>query len=230
MRTQAWKLVNRKAKAKIISFWHYPHKGPGLYSAGVWREQTALSDVASEMCLHQLQIISRGCPFNFVLQPTPMSRRSSVSLVTRLRAGRPELISRQGQGFSLRHRVQTCPGPTQLHNKWSPGALSLGVKRPVCTADHSNSSTAEVKNTWSYTYTPPYVFIALCLIKHRGNFTLSTVVDENTHTQRAMHIPLPPRNRVRVEKLLFAQLLKKFNAASSFYFNISSLRTFTEWK
>jgi hypothetical protein len=30
----------------------------------------------------------------------------------------------------------------------------------------------EVKNAWRYTSTPPYVFRAWCLVKHRDNFTL----------------------------------------------------------
>jgi hypothetical protein len=56
---------------------------------------------------------------------------------------------RAGAGnFSLHHRVQP---PIQ----WVPGALSLGVKRPRCEADHSPPSSAEVKNVWSYTCTPP---------------------------------------------------------------------------
>jgi hypothetical protein len=35
------------------------------------------------------------------------------------------------------------------------GALSLGVKRPGREADHSPPSSAEVKNAWNYTSTPP---------------------------------------------------------------------------
>jgi hypothetical protein len=49
------------------------------------------------------------------------------------------------------------------------GTLSLGVKRPGCEADHSLPSSAEVKNAWSYTSTPQYVFMAWCLVKHRDN-------------------------------------------------------------
>jgi hypothetical protein len=58
--------------------------------------------------------------------------------------------------------------PIQL----TPGALSMGVKRPEHEADHSPSSSAEVKNAWSYTSTPRYVFIAWWLVKHRDYFTL----------------------------------------------------------
>jgi hypothetical protein len=43
--------------------------------------------------------------------------------------------------------------------QWVPGALLPGVK-----ADHSPPTTAEVKKMWAYTSTPPYVFVAYCLI------------------------------------------------------------------
>jgi hypothetical protein len=50
---------------------------------------------------------------------------------------------------------RTALGPTQPPIQWVPGALSLGVKRPGREADHSPPSSAEVKNAWSYTSTPP---------------------------------------------------------------------------
>jgi len=52
-------------------------------------------------------------------------------------------------------------GPTQPPIQWVTGALSLGVKRPGRKADHSLPSSTEVKNAWSYTSTPPYVFMVL---------------------------------------------------------------------
>jgi hypothetical protein len=61
-------------------------------------------------------------------------------------------------------------GPTQPPSQWV-----LGAKPPGCEADHSSPSSAEVKNAWSYTSIPPYVFMVWCLIKHRmdkhGNAT-----------------------------------------------------------
>jgi hypothetical protein len=45
--------------------------------------------------------------------------------------------------------------------------FSLGVKRPGREADHSPSSSAEVKNAWNYISTPQYVLMAWCLVKHR---------------------------------------------------------------
>jgi hypothetical protein len=46
-------------------------------------------------------------------------------------------------------------GPTQPPIQWVPEALSLGVKRPGCEADHSLPSSAEVKVVWCYTSIPP---------------------------------------------------------------------------
>jgi len=50
--------------------------------------------------------------------------------------------------------------PTQPPIQWV-----LGAKKPRHEADHSPLSTAEVKNVWSYTYTPPLRLLAWCLIK-----------------------------------------------------------------
>jgi hypothetical protein len=47
------------------------------------------------------------------------------------------------------------------------GALSQGVKWLGNEADHSPPSSAKVKNAWSYTSTPPYIFMAWCLVKYR---------------------------------------------------------------
>jgi hypothetical protein len=52
------------------------------------------------------------------------------------------------------------------------GALSQRVKRPGREGDNSPSSSAEVKNTWGYTSTPQYVFMAW-LFTHRDNFTFT---------------------------------------------------------
>jgi hypothetical protein len=57
---------------------------------------------------------------------------------------------------------------------WVPGALPLGIKRPELEAAHSPPTNAEVKNAWSYTFTPQYVFMARCLV-HRDNFTFAFI-------------------------------------------------------
>jgi hypothetical protein len=46
-------------------------------------------------------------------------------------------------------------GLTHLPIQWIPGALSLEVKFPGSEADPSPPSSAEVKNVWSCTSSPP---------------------------------------------------------------------------
>jgi hypothetical protein len=88
-----------------------------------------------------------------------------------------EFDSRRGLGIFLFFTAsRTALGPTQPPIQWVPGALSLGVKRPGREADHSPPSSAEVKNAWSYTSTPPYAFMAWCLVKHRDNFTFTRLL------------------------------------------------------
>jgi hypothetical protein len=55
-------------------------------------------------------------------------------------------------------------GPTQPPIQWVPGALFPGVKRLGCEADHSPPASAKVKKMRIYTSTPPYAFMAECLI------------------------------------------------------------------
>jgi hypothetical protein len=57
---------------------------------------------------------------------------------------------------------RTALEPTQPPIQWVPGALSL-------------SSSAEVKNAWSYTSTPQYILMAWCLVQHRDNFTFTFI-------------------------------------------------------
>jgi hypothetical protein len=52
----------------------------------------------------------------------------------------------------------------------------LGVKWPGREADHSPPTSVDVKNAWSYTSTPQYVFMAWCLVKHRDNFTFTLLL------------------------------------------------------
>jgi len=50
------------------------------------------------------------------------------------------------------------------------GGSFLGVKWLEHETGHSLPYNAEVKNAWSHTSTPSYVFMIWCLLKHRGNF------------------------------------------------------------
>jgi hypothetical protein len=55
--------------------------------------------------------------------------------------------------FTIRHRIQTGSGAHPAY--------------PLGTTIFSPPSSGEVKNSWSYTSTPPYFFMAWCLIKHK---------------------------------------------------------------
>jgi hypothetical protein len=93
--------------------------------------------------------------------------RGRVSIVTRLQFGRAgvQFLAGALEGiYFLGTASRPTLGPTQFHNQWVPGNLSLGVKRPMRKADHSPPSSSEVKNVWSYTSIPPYVLMAWCLI------------------------------------------------------------------
>jgi hypothetical protein len=62
----------------------------------------------------------------------------------------------EGAGnFSLHHCVQNGSGAHPASYPMDTRGLSLGVKRPGREADHSPTSSAEVKNAWSCTSTPP---------------------------------------------------------------------------
>jgi len=99
------------------------------------------------------------------------SWRSSVSIVTISLAGRPEFNAGSGRNIFLFVTASILAlGPFQPPIQWVPGALSPRFKRPGREADHSPPSRAKVKNAWSYTFKPPYVFMVWGLVKHRDNF------------------------------------------------------------
>jgi hypothetical protein len=61
--------------------------------------------------------------------------------------------------FSSPRRPDRLWGPPNPPIQWVPGALSPGLKRLGRVADHSPPISAEVKNTWIYTFTSPYTFV-----------------------------------------------------------------------
>jgi hypothetical protein len=54
----------------------------------------------------------------------------------------------------------------------SPIQLVEEAKRTGREADHPPPSSAEVKNEWSYTSTPPHISMASCLVKHQGRYLI----------------------------------------------------------
>jgi hypothetical protein len=80
------------------------------------------------------------------------------------------LIPGRGRDFfSLRYRVQIGSYPM------GTGGSFPDVKRLGHEANHSPPSSAENRNAQIYTSTPPYVFIAWCLVKHRDNFIFTSL-------------------------------------------------------
>jgi hypothetical protein len=78
-------------------------------------------------------------------------------------------------GNFSRHRIQAGSGTHPASYPIGKRYPSLGVKRPVHEADHSPPSSAEVKNAWSYTSTPPIRLhsVVLSKKKHRDNFAFA---------------------------------------------------------
>jgi hypothetical protein len=68
-----------------------------------------------------------------------------------------EFKPRQEKIYLLSTSSRLVLGPTQPPIQWIPGALSRVVKRLSGEADHSPPTSAEVKNTWIYISTPPYI-------------------------------------------------------------------------
>jgi hypothetical protein len=67
----------------------------------------------------------------------------------------------RGIGVTFSCRADPALGSTQPPIQWVPGALSPGVKRPGREADHTLPTSAEVKKTWVYTSTLPYLMYNL---------------------------------------------------------------------
>jgi hypothetical protein len=76
--------------------------------------------------------------------------------------------------FSL-HRVQNGSEAHPGSYPMVPGTLYMEVKRPGREDDHSPPSSAEVKNTWSYTSTPQYIFMVWCLLSTGTNLPYLTL-------------------------------------------------------
>jgi hypothetical protein len=71
---------------------------------------------------------------------------------------------RRVKNFLFSMLSRPAPGPSEPPIQWVPWALSPGVERPGCEADHSPQASAKVKKMWIYTSTPPNTFIAFTLL------------------------------------------------------------------
>jgi hypothetical protein len=111
-----------------------------------------------------------GKPVTYRIQFNTGRRDSPVSMLTDWMTG--ILFPVWANNFYILATASTpALGPTLPPIQWVSWVLPGGVKLPSCEADHPPPPSAEVKNAWSYSSTPPCVFMAWCLVKHRGNFT-----------------------------------------------------------
>jgi len=62
--------------------------------------------------------------------------------------------------FSLHHHVHTSSGAHPMSSPVVTGALSSGLKQLRHEAVLSPPISINIRNTWSCTSTPPYVFMA----------------------------------------------------------------------
>jgi hypothetical protein len=98
------------------------------------------------------------------------------------------------ENFSLR-RVRNGSGAHPVSYPMCTRCFFPGVKRREREADHSPPSSNEVKNAWSHTSTPPYVFMAWCSVKHRDDFTFvkigrSNISCPSTGTEDKYHVSI----------------------------------------
>jgi hypothetical protein len=94
--------------------------------------------------------------------------------------------------FSLCHRVQNGSGAHPASYPMGIGTLSLEVKRWGREPDHSPPSSAEVKNAWNYTSTPPITFMVWCSVKKEAQGRVSIV------TSNVKNCCNPVSSRVRI--------------------------------
>jgi hypothetical protein len=102
---------------------------------------------------------------------------ASMQLFYETPGRRPNIFS-SDERFEVLTTISTASrlalGPTQPPIQWVPGDFPIGIKRPGREANHSPPSTAEVKNAWSYTSTPPIRLhdVVLNLKKSQGQLYL----------------------------------------------------------
>jgi hypothetical protein len=98
----------------------------------------------------------------------------TASTVTRLRGcitGESGFDSRQKQRLLVSSGFIPVPRHAQPI-QFIPGDCSLGKKRLGSEGDHLSPSCVEIQYAWSYTSSPPYLFMAWSFIKGRDYFTI----------------------------------------------------------
>lgn len=78
--------------------------------------------------------------------------------------------------FSLSEATILALGPTQPSFQWV-----LGIKQLRHEADHPSPSSAEIKNRWSCTSTPMYIFVVWSRTNSPYSLVLTSTLSEAPH-------------------------------------------------
>jgi hypothetical protein len=132
---------------------------------GVDRVWVPLADILNTSNMNTLR---KFLCYHFLLATVVVERGRDSSVGIETGYGLDD--SGVGVRVSVGSRILSSPrrpdrlwGPPSLRSKGFRG-FSPGVKRLECEADHPLPTSVEVKKTCIYTSTPPYVFMAQCLI------------------------------------------------------------------
>jgi hypothetical protein len=83
--------------------------------------------------------------------------------------------------YSLLYSVQAGSGAHPVSYPIDTGGADSPRVEQGHEADYSSPSNAEIKNGGAIPPFPTHTFMALCLIKHRDNFTLTFTIKSSRH-------------------------------------------------
>jgi hypothetical protein len=145
------------------------HRKVSAFTGQISKTPTAFP--VSEWLLNNFFFVSYSAMMQVIL-----SRDSSDSIGTTLRAGRPGFYSRWGLAiFSPPPRPDRLWGPPSFLPNGYRALFPWRVKQPGREADHTSIDSRGAKTAWSCISTPPCVLMAWYLVKHGDIFTFTFV-------------------------------------------------------
>jgi hypothetical protein len=137
----------------IRGIWQVKHVTDGSVTNSM--ELSTSRDAASHAATQKLSRILWNPNVHYRVYKSP----STFSILSQIN---PVLYSSLGRAKNFHFFISSRPvlgSPSLLSNGYGGGAYFHGVKPPGRGTDHSPPTSAEVKKTWIYTYTRPYVFM-----------------------------------------------------------------------
>jgi hypothetical protein len=84
-------------------------------------------------------------------------------------------IAQSATSCRIRFRAEVSIFSLSIATRVAVVSLSSGVKQSGLEVNDLPQSSAEVKNTWSYAATSPYIIMTLWLITHREKFMFASI-------------------------------------------------------